>query len=302
MRNLNYNHLYYFWTVAKQGSVSKAADLLFLTPQTISGQIRALEESIDKKLFEKSGRNLKLTQFGHTLFQYCEDIFKLGSEVVDLVKGKDTNQQRNFRVGLSEHVHKPIAYSLLEPALHLEPSFRLSCVEGNLEHLISDLTLHKLDLILSNVALPPNPNVKVYHHELGESGLTFFASLPLIAKFSAPFPELLEDAPFLLPTEDSPLRRSLELWFSQQELKPKIIGEFSDGALLTSFGQAGAGIFVSPTAIKSEIMRQYNVEELGSVNSVTETYYAITADKHLKHEAVLAVTQKAQKNLFNNSK
>lgn len=296
MRNLNYNHLYYFWTVAKQGSVVKAAEVLFLTPQTISGQIRALEKTIGEKLFEKSGRRLILTRFGQTLFEYCEDIFKLGNELIDIVKGN--TKQQSVRIGLSEHIHKPIVYSLLEPALELEPAVRLTCIEGTLEGLIADLTLHKLDLILSNVSLPPNPNVRVYHHELGRSGLTFFASLPLISKFSAPFPELLDKAPFLLPTADSPLRRDLELWFAHQDLTPNIVGEFSDGALLTSFGQAGAGIFVSPTAIKAEIMRQYNVEELGSIKSVTETYFAITAEQQVKHRAVLAITDKAQQNIF----
>lgn len=298
MRNLNYNHLYYFWTVARNGSVTKAADILALTPQTISGQIRALENSIGKKLFEKAGRKLILTRFGQTLFEYCDDIFKLGNELIDIVKGN--TRESNFRVGLSEHIQKSIVYSLLEPALHLSPRINLSCIENSQENLISDLRLHKLDLILSNVTLPPEPETRIYHHELGKSGMTFFASLPLISKFSAPFPELLDKAPFLLPTADSPLRHSLELWFENQGLTPQIVGEFSDGALLTSFGQAGAGIFVSPTAIRDEIIRQYNVEALGEINSVTETYYAITADKQLKQAAAKAIIEKAQENIFNN--
>lgn len=296
MRNLNYNHLYYFWTVAKNGSVTQAADILSLTPQTISGQIRALENSIGEKLFDKAGRKLILTKFGQTLFEYCDDIFKLGNELIDIVKGNV--QDLNFRVGLSEHIPKPIVYSLLEPALHLSPPINLSCIESSQENLISDLSLHKLDLILSNVTLPPDPNTKFYHHELGKSGMTFFASLPLISKFHAPFPELLDNAPFLIPTADSPLRRSLELWFENQSLTPQIVGEFSDGALLTSFGQAGAGVFVSPTVVTSEIMRQYNVEALGTIQSVTETYYAITADKQLNHVAAKAIIEKAQENIF----
>lgn len=297
MRNLNYNHLYYFWVVAREGSIAKASEILFLTPQTVSGQIRILESHLGEKLFTKAGRNLMLTDFGHTLFQYAEDIFKLGSELLDLINGRTNTGQLIFRVGISDHIPKPIAYKIIEPALRTKRPTRIICHEGKIDDLVGELSIHKLDLVLAGNPVNPNLSVRVYNHLLGQSGVSFFAS-PGTSDQRRAFPDLLRGAPMLVPTTDSVMRRSLEKWFEEEDIHPKITGEFDDGALMMAFGQAGAGIFAAPSVIKNEIRRQYKVDILGSTDRISEDYYAITAERKLKHPLILAVHDAAQSQLF----
>lgn len=299
MAQFNYNHLHYFWVVARTGSIAKAAEQLFLTPQTISGQIRTLEDSIGARLFVRSGRNLVLTDTGRLVYQYADDMFQLGSELRDVLKGAQPDGRQLFTVGIADVVPKLIAYRILEPALNLP--IRLVCQEGKLESLLADLAIHKLDLVLADTPLPPSMSLKAFSHLLGSSGLSFFVAPQCADEIRGPFPHCLQGAPLLLPTANNALRRAMDLWFETEGIQPAVVGEFEDGALMMAFGQAGAGIYTAPTAIEDEIQRQYRARCIGRTEAITESFYAISAERRLKHPAVLAISDRAREALFGKS-
>ena len=298
MAHLNYNHLYYFWVVAKQGSIARAVEILFLTPQTVSGQLRTLEESLHTKLFRKQGRGLTLTDSGAMLFQYAEEMFRVGTELENVFKGKSAPGTGLLRVGISDAVPKLIAYRLLEPALKLADSTRLVCSEGALEDLLSELAIHHLDLVIADRPMESQLNVRAYSHLLGECGVTFFADPSLARRFRRGFPKSLDGAAMLMPDSKSLLRRALEQWFAAERIQPRVVGEFQDSALLKAFGQAGHGIFAAPSAIESEVRRQYRVAQIGTVPSLREHFYAISVERKLKHPAVLAISAAAHDDIF----
>jgi LysR family transcriptional activator of nhaA len=260
--------LYYFWVVAKQGSIARAVEILFLTPQTVSGQLRTFEESLHTKLFRKQGRGLTLTDSGAMLFQYAEEMFHVGTELENVFMGKSAPGAGLLRVGISDAVPKLIAYRLLEPALKLADSTRLVCSEGALEDLLSELAIHRLDLVIADRPMEPQLNVRAYSHLLGECGVTFFADPSLARRLRRGFPKSLDGAAILMPDSKSLLRRVLEQWFAAERIQPRIVGEFQDSALLKAFGQAGHGIFAAPSAIESEVRRQYRVAQIGSAPSL----------------------------------
>ncbi len=302
MSNLNYKHLHYFWVVAKTGSIARASEQLHLTPQTISGQLSLFEEVQGEQLFKKSGRNLELTEAGRLVLSYAEEIFSLGQELEQVLHHRPSERTVQLRVGLSDAVAKAVAYRLLEPALALPQTLRINCREGKLDQLLGDLAIHKLDIVIADMPMPPTLNVRGFTHQLGECGISFFATKALAQQYPAPFPACLDGAPILLPGEDSALRSKLMYWLSTQQLHPRIAGEFDDSALMSAFGQAGAGFFAAPSAIADMVMRQYDVQLIGHTEEIKEQFYAISVQRKLTHPAVLAISRAAQEALFGQAK
>ena len=295
---LNYHHLFYFWTVAREGSIARACDRLLLTQPTISGQIRELERTFGAKLFEKVGRNLVLSEQGREVYRYADEIFTLGQELQDAMTGRPAGRRVRLVVGIPEALPKLISCRILEPALRLTQEVQIVCHEGTPEQLLVQLALHQLDAILSDSPAPPTVKVRVFSHLLGECAVSFCASPKLTTAYRQKFPQSLDGAPFLLPLQDTTLRRSLERWFETTAIRPKVSGEFADSALLKAFGQVGAGIFAVPTAIETEVCRQYHVKVCGRVDSIRERFYLISADRKLKHPAVAAIAAIARRKLF----
>ncbi|MCF1184217.1 transcriptional activator NhaR [Marichromatium gracile] len=298
MRGSNYKHLYYFWMVAKEGGVVRAAEALHLTPQTISGQLRVLEEQLGTRLFDRRGRGLTLTETGRLAFNFADEIFRLGAEMEEALQGRTSGRPLQFTVGVVDVVPKMVAYRLLEPALHLAEPVRIHCREGKLEALLADIAVHKLDMVLADTPLAGALNVRAFNHPLGECGITFFAAPALAARYRAGFPQSLHQAPMLVPALNTALRGALMQWLDQLDIRPRIVGEFEDRALMQAFGQAGVGVFVSPSVIAEETRRQHGVETIGATEAVRERYYAISAERRLRHPAVVAVSQAARLELF----
>ena len=301
MRHLNYSHLQYFWAVAREGSIVKAAEVLHLTPQTISGQLKVLEESVGEPLFNREGRRLVLSDMGHVVFQYADEIFSIGAELANVVRGKQANGPLILNVGVVNSLPKLIAERIIAPALDGETPFRVRCHESSLEPLLGELATHRLDLVLSDQPVPPGLSLRGYNHRLGESGLSFFARRADARRYKAKFPGSLANAPMLLPAPNSALRRRLDEWFETEDIAPQIVGEFDDSALIKAFGEAGAGVFAGPSAIEIEICTMYRQSVIGRTNKVTERFYAISPERRLKHPAVVLITKTARTDLFMDS-
>ena len=295
---LNYHHLLYFWTVAREGSLTQGARKLHLTPQTISSQLRTLEGALGEQLFHRSGRQLVLTEIGQAVFGYADDIFSLGRELIDVLEGRLSGRPLKLVVGVADVLPKLVAYRLIQPALELGEQVQVECRADRAEKLLAALAVHELDVVLTDAPIPPTANVRAFNHVLGECGVTFMASPPLIAAYRKGFPESLDHAPFLLPTEGTTLRRSLERWFGQQGVQPRIVGEFEDSALLKVFGQAGAGIFCVPSIVENDVRRQYKVRKLGETTELVERFYAISVERKIQHPAVAAVCDTARERTF----
>ena len=298
MRHLNYSHLKYFWAVAREGSIAKASEVLHLTPQTISGQLKLLEESVGDALFSRIGRGLVLTETGHLVFHYADEIFSLGSELSARLKTGGTGIRANLRVGVVNSIPKLIAMRILQPALTHDSAVRLVCVEGDLKELLGQLAVHQLDMILSDHGISAGLNVKAFTHQIGYSGTSIFAKRKIARKYGKNFPACLHHAPLLLPLASSPMRRALEEWLDGLELVPRTIAEFEDSALMKAFGEEGLGLFPSPTAIAEEIQLMYDARAIGEVPQVIEKYYAISPERRLKHPVVLHIIENARDNLF----
>jgi LysR family transcriptional activator of nhaA len=299
MEWLNYHHLLYFWMVAREGSVTRASSELRLAQPTISTQIRMLEDALGEKLFARQGRNLVLTDVGREVYRYADEIFSLGRELLDVVRNRATSKRGlRFAVGIADVLPKLVVYRLLEPVRRLDQSVHIVCREGRPEPLLADLAIHKLDLVLADAPVGATSSVRAFHHLLGECGITFFAKAPLATKLRRKFPQSLDGAPVLLPVEGSVMRRSLAQWFDAQGIRPNVVSEFEDGALLEAFGAAGAGVFPSPAVIENEVRRQYGVQVVGRVEAVRERFYAVSHERRLKHPAVVAVCDAARERLF----
>ncbi|MDJ0926688.1 MAG: transcriptional activator NhaR [Gammaproteobacteria bacterium] len=298
MRHLNYNHLLYFWTVAREGSIARASEVLHLTPQTISGQLKLLEESVGEALFQRVGRGLVLSDAGHVVNQYADEIFTLGAELAQRVRSKEPGMPVAFNVGIVSSIPKLIAYRILAPALSLPDPIRIVCQEGDLEHLLGELAVHRLDLVLSDRAIPTGLSVKAYNHLLGESNIALFAQRRMAARYARRFPDSLDDAPMLLPVITSALRRSLDDWFDSVGVGPRVVAEFDDSALLKAFGEAGSGIFPAPSAIATEVEHMYHARIVGLAGDVKDAFFAISPERKLKHPAVVQITESARSALF----
>jgi LysR family transcriptional activator of nhaA len=295
---LNYHHLLYFWTVAREGGLVPAGKVLRLSHPTLSAQIHALEDRLGEKLFTRSGRSLALTEMGRVVFRYADEIFTLGREMVDAVGDRSTGQPLRLEVGVAEVVPKLVVRRLLQPALALPEPVRLVCREGSYERLFADLAVHTLDIVLSDSPVPAGSSVRAFSHLLGETGVSFFATPKLAAAHRRGFPRSLHGAPMLLPLEQVALRRSLNPWFEGHGIRPRVVGEFEDSALLAEFGADGAGIFAAPTVVEAEVVARLGVRLVGRVEEVRERYYALSVERRLKHPAVVAISDAARQALF----
>jgi LysR family transcriptional activator of nhaA len=299
MEWLNYHHLLYFWTVVREGGVSRAAEKLRLAQPTVSAQVRLLEDTLGDKLFERQGRRLVLTDVGRLVYRYADEIFGIGRELLEALKGRPSaGRPLPLSVGVANAVPKLIVHRLLLPAVSGGQAIRLVCREDSPEALLAGLATHTLDVVITDVPAPSHVRVKVFSHLLGESDTSFFAAGTLATKLRRRFPRSLNDAPLLLPTPHTALRRALDQWFDAEDLHPRIVGEFDDSALMKAFGQAGAAAFPASTAIAQEVIRQYRVRPVGRARPVRERYYAISVERRLKHPGVLAITTAAKRDVF----
>lgn len=289
MEWLNYHHLLYFWHVAREGGLTRACVQLGLAPSTVSKQIHELEHALGHPLFAHSGRRLVLTESGRVVFRYAEEIFGLGRELQDTLKDRPVGRPLRLSVGVADVVPKLIAQRVLERALAMGQPVRLVCREDKPDLLVAELALHNLDVILTDAPAAPHVKVKAFSHLLGEYGITFFGLPETATQLRKGFPESLNGAPVLLPTENTMLRRTLDEWMDGASIKPNIVGEFEDSALLMAFGQRGAGLFPAPSPIAAEVARQYRVVPVGVVPGVRERLYAVSVERRIKHPAVAAV-------------
>ena len=295
---LNYRQLHYFWSVAKAGSIARAAERLHLTPQTISAQIGELERALGRDLFRRTGRRLELTEAGKLALSHADEIFQIGSELEGLMHHSAGGSDLLFRVGVADVVPKSIAYQLLAPALMLAESVRLVCHEDKLERLFAELAIHKLDLVIADRPLPTELGVKGYSHVLGQCGVVLHGVPALAARYRDNFPQSLNGAPLLIPGAGTAIRGPLGRWFSERGVYPRTVGEFDDTALMKAFGQAGAGLFPIPAVISAEIQQQYSTEVVGHADGLVVKYYAISVERRLTHPAVVAISDAAKQGLF----
>ena len=298
MEWLNYHHLLYFWMTARHGSIARASAELRLAPPTLSAQIRRLEASLGEALFAREGRRLVLTDVGRVVQGYAEDIFSSGREMLDVVKQRGGPAALTLAVGVSDALPKLVAWRLLQPALSLGREVRVVCRDGRHDRLLAELALHELDIVLSDSPATGTLHVRAFNHLLGECGVSFFAARALAARLKGRFPHRLDNAPFVAPTDGTALRRSLDAWFEDHGVRPRVVGEIEDSALLKTFGQAGAGTFAAPSVVEREVMRQYQVRVIGRTGDIRERYYAISAERRLKHPAVVAMTEAARSTIF----
>lgn len=294
---LNYHHLLYFWTVARYGGVTKASEQLNLAQSTISGQIRTLEDALDEKLLVRSGRTVALTEVGQVVYQYADEIFSLGRELTETLKGNPAGRPMRLRVGVTDVMPKIISCRLLQPALGMQ-NVQLACYDDKTDRLLAELANHRLDLVLADAPLPPRSDVRAFNHLLGECGITFFAVPEVAKRHRRDFPNSLDGAPMLLPTPNTLLRRQLDGWFSKIEVQPRVVAEFEEVSLLEVFGETGAGLFCAPTIVERQVRDAYGVCTVGSTDEVTGRYYAITVQRQIKHPAAMAISDHAQNQLF----
>lgn len=305
---MNYKHLHYFWTVLRAGGIVRASEQLHLTPQTLSGQIKQLEERIGQPLLRKVGRGVEPTDAGRLVMRYADDIFALGASMQEaLATGRDARRTAVLRVGIADSVPKAVAFHVLEPAMALPEPPRLACHEGGLTGLLGELAVHRLDLVVSDVPAPVNLSVRVYTHLLGRTGVAFFAAPRLLQatgwtlrRARSAFPACLADMPLLLPSAQTALRPRLDAWLRQHALAPLVAAEFDDSALLKAFGREGQGVFAAPAVLADEVAQQYQVQCLGTPGDLMEEFYAISVERRITHPAVAAITAAARSNLFAN--
>lgn len=295
---LNYHHLLYFWVIAREGSIKQAREVLSLSQPALSAQLRALEDAIGEKLFSRVGRKLVLTDVGKVVYRYADEIFSLGRELTNTLKGHGTQRPIRLVVGIAEVVPKMVAYKLLKVAYKQFEHMKIVCWEGRLERLLGELALHTLDIVLTDTPVPPSVSVEAHSHLLGESGVTLFGPEHLASHYRRKFPQSLDGAPFLLPTPNSMLRRGLDEWFRKYEIEPFIVGEFEDGATMQAFAQEGHGLFPGSSVVESEIARQNQVHKVGRMTGLRERFYGITVERRLKHPAVLAISESAKEEVF----
>lgn len=298
MEWVNYHHLLYFWLVAREGGLVAAGKVLSLSHPTLSAQVHALEDHLGEKLFTKVGRKLALTDMGRVVFRYADEIFTLGREMVDTVKGRSTGQPLRLDVGIVDAVPKLVVRRLLQPALSLPEPVKVVCYEDSYEKLLADLALHTLDIVIADSPVPSGSSVRAYNHLLGETAVSLFGVRSLARAFTKGFPKSLEGAPMLLPLESSPLRRALNQWFHRHGVKPRVVAEFEDSALLKVFGGDGLGLFPAPAVVDDAVCRQYGVQVVGRAPEVRERFYAVSVERRLKNPAVTAITDTARQELF----
>jgi LysR family transcriptional activator of nhaA len=295
MEWINYHHLLYFWFVAREGSLARASSELRLAQSTVSKQIHQLEALLGHTLFSKKGRSLALTESGRVVFRYADEIFGLGREMLDTLRDRPVGKPARITVGVADVVPKLVAEHVLAAVLKLENPVHLTCKEDKPDRLLADLAMHDLDVILTDAPASPHVKIRAFNHLLGESEIAFFGRRELAMKYRRNFPASLNGAPMLLPTENTMMRRSLEQWFESHDIRPIVIGECEDSALLKAFGYRGIGIVPAASVITKEIKAQYRLQSIGMASGVTERLYAVTVERRIKHPAVAAICREAEK-------
>lgn len=296
---MNFKHLHYFWVAARAGGIMRAGEQLHTTPQTLSGQIKQLEEWLGHKLFRKSGRNLELTKDGHLALSYADQIFALGSELESAMRQvHDGKRVLDFRVGVADSVGKSVAYQLLEPALSVGEPVRLVCSEGKFPDLLAQLALHRLDLVLADEPMSKRTSVKAFNHPLGSTSMSFYCTPALKALLQGPFPTCLNGFPMLIQGPQASVRQQLEGWLARHQITPRIIGEFDDGALMAAFGREGRGVFMAPTVTEAKTVAQFGVEVIGRSDELVEEFFAVSVERRSTHPCVVAITDAARGQLF----
>ena len=299
MEWLNYHHLLYFWVVAKEGSIVRASEQLRLAHPTISGQIHRLEENLGEKLFARRGRHLVLTEVGRVAFRYADEIFSLGREFIDTLKGRASGKPLRLIVGVADVLPPSLVRRFLDPAFRLDHAVQIVCrADKSVEDFIAELALHRVDVVIADGPAGPGIPIRAFNHLLGECGTTFFAAARLAASTRRKFPRSLDGTPFLLPGAPSAVRRALEQWFNAQDIHPRVVGEFDDSALAKDFGREGMGVFAAPTVIEAEVREQYRVRVVGRSEAVRQQFYAISVERKIRHPAVAAVCEAARRDLF----
>lgn len=291
---LNFNHLRYFWAVARDGSVAAASERLHMAMPTISGQIKKLEQALGGSLFSRSGRGLELTDLGRHVFAYAEEIFDLGEDLVTSLTSADGARPRMFTVGVANVVPKLVACALLEPALAMDPPIELVVLEDEPDHLLAKLAIQKLDLVIADAPIPPHVNVRAYNHELGSSGVGIFARQDLAERLRQDFPASLDGAPILMPTVKTVLAGALERWFQQQGIQPRIIGRFENSSLMKVFASRGHGCFAAPLATTDSLAAQHDAVPVGPIEGLVDRYYAISVERRIRHPAIAAISDAAR--------
>jgi LysR family transcriptional activator of nhaA len=296
---MNFKHLHYFWVTAKAGGIMRAGEQLHTTPQTLSGQIRLLEEWLGRKLFQKSGRNLELTDDGRLALGYADQIFTLGSEMeVALRQAHGAQGALDFKVGVADSVSKSVAYRLLEPALAVQESVKLICSEGKFPDLLAKLALNQLDLVIADEPMSKRINVKAFNHALGQSSMGFFCTPAVRETLQGPFPQCLNQAPMLVPGAQASMRAQWEAWLTRHQIAPHTVAEFDDGALMTAFGREGRGVFMAPTVMEAEVQAQFGVMLIGRTDELQEEFFAVSVERRITHPCVVAITDAARGQLF----
>lgn len=298
MEWLNYHHLQYFWRVVRAGGVSQAARELHVSAPAVSAQLRELQHFFGEPLFTRSGRRLVLTDTGRTVYDYAEDIFSLGQELLDTVRNRPTGRPIRVDIGVADVLPKMIAQWLIEPALKLHEDVRVVCREATSDQLLARLSALELDLVLSDSPADPSRVLRAYNHLLGESGITFVGMGKVLKKIRGSFPASLSGVPMLLPTDNTAMRRDLDYWFERHGIHPRIVGEFEDYALLRAFAQSGTAIFPVPSVFVRELRKQDKIAQLGSTRDVVLRFYAISPERKIKHPAVNAICESAKRDLF----
>lgn len=297
MEWLNYHHLRYFWTVAKEGGLQAAANKLHVSPPSISAQIRALEEALDVKLFRRSGRRNLLTDAGQIALRHAEEIFGLGNDLVSSLKQRPTTRAIKLHVGVADSLPKLVTFQILKPALEL-PGVHLVCREGKIEELLAQLGLHRLDIVLADEPASSSVKFRAFNHSLGGSAVAFCAAPSLAGRLRRTFPRSLHDAPMLLPVENTPLRRALEAWFRARRLVPRVIAEFEDLALMKVMAAEEQGVVPVPSVVLREAVDRYGMREVGSAENCRQEFFAITAERKISHPAVTLLTDHARRLVF----
>jgi LysR family transcriptional regulator, transcriptional activator of nhaA len=295
---LNFRHLYYFWVVAKEGGVTRAAERLGVAVQTISMQLALLEQSIGKSLLAPQGRRLVLTEAGRMALGYADQIFLLGEQMQEALAEADIGRSMRLTVGISDSLPKLIAYRLLETALQLPERVKLECYDGKFESLLADLALHKLDVVLTDRPVSAGTSLRVFSHPLGECQIMLFGIPTLAERYRDNFPASLSGAPLLLPTRNNAIRGRLDQWFEMHSIQPDVVGEFEDSALLKTFGRSGLGLFPAPSALAADVAGQFDAVPVGEISQVREQFFAISAERKIRHPAVEAILSATHGGVF----
>lgn len=296
---MNFKHLHYFWVAARAGGIMRAGEQLHTTPQTLSGQIKLLEEWFGRKLFRKSGRQLELTDDGRLALGYADQIFALGAELEGAVRqARGGPRVLEFRVGIADSVAKSVAYRLLEPALSVSEPVRLVCSEGKFPDLLSQLALQRLDLVIADEPMSRRISVKAFNHPLGSTAMSFFCAPGLQAQLLGEFPACLHGMPMLIQGASASVRQQLEGWLVRHRIQPRVVGEFDDGALMTAFGREGRGVFMGPSVLEAETVAQFGVQVIGRSDELVEEFFAVSVERRIRHPCVAAITSAARGQLF----